>query len=824
MGVQIPVRIQTGAPVRIDGKKYSAGPVISGGRVFYDEEAGSQIVMSEVQQLRMALHLRLLDDKPFEKLKSSRRQSLTIDFGTFSPAERHSALGRARYVLALDKLQPPTGRSKKKNIDNIIKAVWEAGTIWLKDKPNARQVRTWYRYFIAGGRDLRALVPCNWAKGRRGERYSQWHRDTINRVISDKLVSPTPASFRQAKIAADSELRKEAARRGEKLLRNDGSEIKEIGGKLVARLLRERDKFGVMIDTTNWREAERRARAIQLGPQGECVNNEWEVDHTLLDILVIDEETGQIAGRPWLTAIIDRYSRCIVGYSISFAPPSWASIMDALRVAVMPKNWIYEGFKAIYDGVSGIENSWDCFGRPDRLIMDHGRDFKSLSMDATLTALAIEPDYTKPRKPWLKGKIERWFGTLERQIVHTLPGTVMSKWENRKFYNSEKFAVLTIDEVNWIVAKWVIDIYHQDHHSKIGRTPAEAWNEGLKEITPHREIPKNLLVPLTGLIVPRTLRDGGIRFKGLRWDAPELSRTRGLLPDSADVQVRIDPLDLSVCYVYDEKREKWIEGELVEPVRARSMTLNQWLTISRLARSLEKDKKLEREDALARAFDQIATYVQNRIAQRKRGLAPKRFAAFVSSQSAWAAVRPARFDQDHEPPRGHSLDIDQNDQTKTPNHGPFKEKRNRSGMRTQDREERGPEDDAREQESERLADEQAGEDVVVSPEAPGDGAAAAPAEDFGETSRTREADTAESVDETLTPDDDDVDDDDVAGDDLVVPPEANGDDGAAAAPAGDFGKTSKARMADAVDQVDEAFTPDDDDEDDDVTPVGHGRD
>lgn len=762
MSVQVPVKIQTGAPVRIDGKEYSAGPVISGGRVFYDKEAGSQIVVSEVQQLRMALHLRLLDDKPFEKLKSSRRQSLRTDFGTFSPEERWIALARARFVLALDKVEPPLQRSKKKNIERIIDEVWETGKIRLKKKPNARQVRTWYRHFVVGGRDVRALVPCNWAKGRREDRYSQWHLDTINRLISDKLVSATPTSFRQVRMLADRELRQEAARRGEKLERPDGTAIEGIGGKLVARMLRERDKFGVMIDTTNWREAERRARAIQIGPQGECVNNEWEVDHTLLDILVIDEETMQIAGRPWLTAIIDRYSRCIVGYSVSFAPPSWASIMDALRVAVMPKNWIYEGFKAIYAGESGIENPWDCYGKPDRLIMDHGRDFKSLSMDATLTALAIEPDYTKPRKPWLKGKIERWFGTLERQIVHTLPGTVMSKWENRKFYNSEKFAVLTIDEVNWIVAKWVIDIYHQDHHGKIGRTPAQAWNEGLKEIMPHREIPKNLLVPLTGLIVPRTLRDGGIRFKGLRWDAPELSRTRGLLPNSADVQVRIDPLDLTLCYVYDEKREMWVEGELVEPVRARSMTLSQWLTISRLARSLEKDKKLEREDALARAFDQVAIYVHKRIAERKRGLAPKRFAAFVSSQSAWSKVRPARFDQDHEPPRGHSLDMDENDPPKTPNHGPFKEKRKRDGMRTQDREEHGPEDEAREQELERLADEQAGEDVVVSPEAPGgDGAAAAAAaDDIDGASEAREGGMADQPDENSTPDDDDDEDDD----------------------------------------------------------------
>lgn len=715
MAVQVPVRIQSGAPVRIDGKAYSAGPVISGGRVFYDKEAGSQIVISEVQQLRLALHLRLLDDKKFENLKSSRRQSLRMDFGTFSPDERRIALARARFVLKLEKVEPPLHRSKKKVIERIIDEVWNTGKIRLPKKPNVRQIRAWYRYYVAGGRDVRALVPCHWAKGRRGERYSQWHRDTINRLISEKLASPTPASFRHVRMLADRELRKEAGRRGEKLERNDGTAFgfEGIGGKLVARMLRARDKFGVLVHTTNWREAQRRARSIQLGPQGECVNNEWEVDHTLLDILVIDEETMQIAGRPWLTAIIDRYSRCIVGFSISFAPPSWASVMDALRVAVMPKDWVYEGFKILGNGQSGIENPWNCYGKPDRLIMDHGRDFKSLSMEETLTALGIEPDYAKPKKPWLKGKIERWFGTLEEQIVHMLPGTVFSKWENRKFYNSEKMAVLTIDEVNWIVAKWVIDIYHQDQHSKIGRSPAEAWGEGLKEIVPHREIPNDLLVPLTGLVVPRTLRDGGIRYKGLRWDSDELSKVRARLPDSADVQVRIDPLDISICYVFDKKRDEWVEGVLVEPIQALGKTLNQWIVISRLSRRLREEKKLKREDALARAFEQIDAYVRQRVAERQKGLAPKRFAAFVSSQSAWAKIRPERFDDDHEPPGGHLFD-DDDDAPPKPKRAPFREPKRRW---TGSNESKGsPTDEARAADFERRADEEAADAVVVSPD------------------------------------------------------------------------------------------------------------
>jgi putative transposase len=648
MNVQIPVRIQTGAPVRIDGKEYSAGPVISGGRVFYDKEAGTQIVLSEIVQMQMALAYRLRDDAPYQKLSNARKHTLRIDWGTFTPVERQTALMRALFVRKLDKVEPANMRAKKKIIHRIVEDVCKQWKIPLEKAPSARKVRTWYRIFVTAGRDVRALVPCNWAKGRREQRYPQWQIDEINRLINEKLAVPTPSSFRQVRLLANERLKKAAADRGEApvLLGKRG----RIGGNLLSRMLRERDKFEVLLATTNVREANRQAQSVQLGPQGNLVNRQWEVDHTLLDILVIDENTMQIAGRPWMTAIIDRYSRCIVGFSLSFAPPSWASVMDALRVAVMKKDWIIAG-------LGGIVRTWDCFGVPRRLITDHGRDFKSNSMEQAKVALDFELKHAPPRKPWFKGKIERWFRTLAEQIIHTIPGTVLSKWEDRKFYNSEEFAVLTIHEVNWIVAKWVIDVYHHTQHSKLGRTPAQAWAEGLHEIPLIQEPPADLLIPMTGLVVPRSLQKSGIRYMGLRWDSPAFARARAFLPDSANVKVRIDPLDISTAYVYDEHKEKWVEGQLVEPTEARGLSLNQWCTIAKLRRRIAEDDELSEQAALARAMEEIGQYVKERVSERSKGKAPMRFKRFVSAGSAWSAIRPERLDPSMKPPGSHTVGI-----------------------------------------------------------------------------------------------------------------------------------------------------------------------
>jgi hypothetical protein len=352
MTTTVPVRIQTGALVRIDGKEFSAGPVISGGRVFFDKTAGTQLVISEIAQMRMALDLRLRGNEPFKKLSKARRHALRIDWGTFTPVERKIALTRALFVRKIDKVQPPLQRSKKRILKRIIEEIGNFWKIPLEQRPSPRQVRTWYRIFVTAGRDIRALVPCNWAKGRRTPRYEEWQFEVVDRLINKKIATPTASSYRQVKLLADEELRKEAAKRGE-TLKLHGKDKAAIGTNLVSRLLARRDRFEVVSAQTNPREARRQMESVQLGPQGDEVNKEWEVDHTLLDIIVIDEETGKVAGRPWMTTIIDRYSRCIVGFSLSFAPPSWASVMDALRIAISRKDWILEALK-------NISNKWDC--------------------------------------------------------------------------------------------------------------------------------------------------------------------------------------------------------------------------------------------------------------------------------------------------------------------------------------------------------------------------------------------------------------------------------------------------------------------------------
>ena len=100
-------------------------------------------------------------------------------------------------------------------------------------------------------------------------------------------------------------------------------------------------------------------------------NEMWQADHTVLDILVLDDAGTPV--RPWLTVIVDDHSRAIAGYFLSLDAPSALNTALALRQAIWRKpnpEWI----------VSGI---------PEQLYVDNGSDFISEHIEQACIALKI---------------------------------------------------------------------------------------------------------------------------------------------------------------------------------------------------------------------------------------------------------------------------------------------------------------------------------------------------------------------------------------------------------------------------------------------------
>ena len=65
-------------------------------------------------------------------------------------------------------------------------------------------------------------------------------------------------------------------------------------------------------------------------------NEVWQADHTPLDLWVRDDKGRPV--RPWLTIVLDDYSRAVAGYALNVQPPSALQTALALRQAIWRKS------------------------------------------------------------------------------------------------------------------------------------------------------------------------------------------------------------------------------------------------------------------------------------------------------------------------------------------------------------------------------------------------------------------------------------------------------------------------------------------------------
>jgi putative transposase len=133
-------------------------------------------------------------------------------------------------------------------------------------------------------------------------------------------------------------------------------------------------------------------------------NEIWQADHTPLDIWVIDDR-GQPA-RPWLTVIIDDYSRAIPSFRVGLNAPSALGTALALRQGIWRKQ----------------DPRWQICGVPDVFYTDHGSDFTSKHLEQVAADLKMQHVFSTVGEPRGRGRIERFFGTVNQLCLSELPG------------------------------------------------------------------------------------------------------------------------------------------------------------------------------------------------------------------------------------------------------------------------------------------------------------------------------------------------------------------------------------------------------------------
>ena len=97
-----------------------------------------------------------------------------------------------------------------------------------------------------------------------------------------------------------------------------------------------------------------------------------QIDHTLADVIVVDEENRLPIGRPWLTLAVDVATRVIVGFYVSLEAPSSTSVALCIAQAVLPKEqWLRQ---------RELNCVWPVWGLPKAVHADNGADFTAAAL------------------------------------------------------------------------------------------------------------------------------------------------------------------------------------------------------------------------------------------------------------------------------------------------------------------------------------------------------------------------------------------------------------------------------------------------------------
>ena len=294
-------------------------------------------------------------------------------------------------------------------------------------------------------------------------------------------------------------------------------------------------------------------------------NEVWQADHTCLPILVYDEKGNP--AKPWLTVIEDDYSRAICGYFFSLEAPTAIRTALALRQAIWRK----------------AEAGWPVCGIPEVLYTDHGSDFTSRHIEQVCIDLKIELIFSAVGKPRGRGRIERFFRTIEQLFLTEQPGYA----PDGPLKTAR--AAMEIGALDGRFREFLIQGYHLRPHGTTGQPPVQRWSEGgfLPRLPESLEALDELLLTVTR---PRKVHRDGIRFQTLRYIDPVLAAYVG-----EDVTVRYDPRDLAEVRIYHE--EGFLCRAVCQELAGETVGLRD-ITAARRQRKHELKKTLARRRSL----------------------------------------------------------------------------------------------------------------------------------------------------------------------------------------------------------------------------------
>lgn len=369
-------------------------------------------------------------------------------------------------------------------------------------------------------------------------------------------------------------------------------------------------------------------------PNAELPRSVVQMDHTPMDVIVVDDVHRKPIGRAYLTIAIDVRSKVVQGFVISIDYPGALATGLCVAMSILPKDeWLRE--KRIPENYT-----WPCHGMMRTIHTDNAKEFRGEMLRRACHEYDIVPERRPKGQPQYGGHVERAFRTFMKKVHEEVPGATFSNVQDKMDYDSEGKAVMTLAALERWFTIYLLGVYHQlGHKGNNDEPPIDVWTrahlEGIDGMPP-----LGLPPPISPEKMERirldflpcfeaTVQQYGVKSWSIDWYSSRIQRfIREKGPDGKARKFicRYDPRNLSTIWLYDDRRQEYI------PLPFRVITrqsVSLW-EVKAAKKSLQKDGRPTTREALI--FEAIS-YMRELVQEEAK--ATKSARRFAQRQREW---------------------------------------------------------------------------------------------------------------------------------------------------------------------------------------------
>lgn len=412
--------------------------------------------------------------------------------------------------------------------------------------PGYTTLKKWIDLFQKSNGSPLSLVPKDKNRKPSGKRLDKHVADLIKHYIDTRFLTSERASVQSIVNSIFAQIKIDNTHRP------PTEQIKLPGRATIYRHVNKLDAF--LRDQARLGPAEARKRHKYTKKLRKAVRllQRVEMDSHCIDLQIVNAE-GKVLGRPWLCTAIETLTGIIQGWEISMTPPCAEKTLRVLKQCFSSKN--------------------PFGGKAENYYVDNGSEFQNSPVINLLNLYNSKITFVPPKSPDQKPMIERFFGTLNTQLIHQMPGTTRSNPVDRGDYNSEARARITLPKLRAYFEEWVTTVYHVANYGDRYISPNHAWERESKEGLPPMRYSDDELNLVCRCFETRKISGGRVTIQNMSWYGPGLPTLASKLGDT-HARVYYDPTDLGSVYVADPSNPTYmVKADATDPEYQNGLTI-----------------------------------------------------------------------------------------------------------------------------------------------------------------------------------------------------------------------------------------------------------